>query len=826
MEKVKKTELLRRKHLDRVLSAIYDYPLTIIEAPIGFGKTTAVRGFLKAERNTPLWITFLNTGDSTLPWSNFTAQLSRLDETVSAKLKALGVPTDIPQVEKVLSLLNSIAFPAKTVLVIDDFHLSPDISISRFLLRIIMEQMDNLHIVIITRDTTHLDFSELFSKGLCYIISQQQLKFSDDEVHTYCRMMVDGISEAKIKKISEYSDGWISLIYMILLALENGVPVGMNDSIDELVEKTLFKPYDEQIRSFLLKLSFMDVFSAKQAQFVTGDEKAAELLKKLRKENAFVYYDQASQTYKIHNILLDFLRMKRHFNQEALRELYLRLGEWELSCNNFITAYGYFYKAGDVERILVHLNDPANIRNELTGFEGSFEMFNKAPRELLYQYPLAYLQHILLSIVRGNAETIADCSKRLDSLKKAYESMENIDEEYRNHILAEILIFKRFTSFNIINPSDEHNAEILRLLNGQQSYIMHRENEFTMGSPHLLYVYFRDKGTFKQLSQLAIERFKAYAGFANGCGTGSEYLIQAEYALETGDWEAAELNSLKAIYKARPKAQTSIIICANFALIRLNILQGKVLEAVDMLKQLEEDISSLNNSIYNTTIDMCKGYIYACLDQHEKIPLWLQTGDMTTADLLYHGIAFNYIVYGKAVMLSRNYAALEVLTEDLEEQFNLFSNQLGFIHNHIFSAVAKYRLYGMDKGVAELEQALAKAQADDILLPFVENAPHIIDMLRIAANRDSRNEYLQKVVSYCEQYLEGLKNGYPGKIKLSPREIEVLSLTAEGLKREEIATRLNVSLGTVKVHLEHIYIKLEASGKVSAIKIARLNGLI
>lgn len=293
--------------------------------------------------------------------------------------------------------------------------------------------------------------------------------------------------------------------------------------------------------------------------------------------------------------------------------------------------------------------------------------------------------------------------------------------------------------------------------------------------------------------------------FADGCGTGSEHLLPAEYALETGDESAAELNSFRAIYKARTKDQTSIIICANFTLIRLYILQGKVPEAIEMLKQLEQDIAEVNNSIYNTTIDMCKGYIYACLGQTEKIPYWLQTGDMTTADLLYQGVAFNYIVYGKSVMLSKNYVVLDVLTESFQEQFSIFSNQLGMIHNYIFKAVAKYYLNGVSAGVIELENALAMAQADDIIMPFVENAPCILDMLKIAANNDSENEHINKVVLLSEQNMEVLKNTQPSKVGLSPRELEVLSLVAEGLRRDEVADRLFLSEGTVKTHIKNIY---------------------
>jgi len=43
---------------------------------------------------------------------------------------------------------------------------------------------------------------------------------------------------------------------------------------------------------------------------------------------------------------------------------------------------------------------------------------------------------------------------------------------------------------------------------------------------------------------------------------------------------------------------------------------------------------------------------------------------------------------------------------------------------------------------------------------------------------------------------------------LSAREREVMLLVAEGLSNEEIARRLEISDGTVKVHLQDIYSKL------------------
>jgi LuxR family maltose regulon positive regulatory protein len=819
--------LLNRERLNSLLSFIYDYPLTIVTAPIGYGKTTAVRSFLQSEKCHPLWISFLNSEESTtFFWSKFTSELERLSEKDAARLKALGFPVTVPQYEKVLEILSGIRLKRNIVLVVDDFHLSSDPAAGKFLMQLVLEKIEKFHVVIITRNTTNLDYTGPLSKGLCQIITQQNLKFSEDEVREFCTEADDRISKADLKRINNYTDGWISLIYLVLVGMENGVPIGMNDSIDDLIDKVFFQVYDEHIKGFLYKLSIMNSFTAEMAMSVTQEQKTYDILKELHRENAFVYYDQTSKTYRIHNVLLDYLRLKCPYSAEQLQMLYRQLGEWYLEKNDFPSAYAYFNRAGETERILAHLNDPRNIRNELTLFEGSFEMFRKIPVEVLNRYPLAYLQHILLSIVQGDEKSMPETAERLYTLQKAYKEMEGTDEKYRERILAEILIINKFLIFNHLDLGDDYNRNILRLLNGQQSYIMQRDNEFTFGSPHLLYIYFRDPGTLKAIADAGAVSFTSYSQFADGCGTGSDYLLAAEYALETGDWEAAELNSRKAVYKAKTKDQTSIIICAKFTLIRLAILQGQIKEAIAVLKELEEEIHDLNNSFYNTTIDMCRGYVYACLGRPEMVPYWLQTGAMKEGDLLYQGVSFNYIVYGKSLLASGNYVALEIMAESSRECFAIFSNQLGFIHNGIFEAVAKYRLYGIREGAAVLRNVLLETQKDDIIMPFAENAPHLIEILESIVNADFKNEYLKRVLTACEQYMKSLKSNRVKKISLSGREVEVLSLAADGLKRDEIASRLMVSQGTVKTHLQNIYQKLDVSGKTTAIKIAQMHGLI
>jgi two-component system, NarL family, response regulator YdfI len=61
---------------------------------------------------------------------------------------------------------------------------------------------------------------------------------------------------------------------------------------------------------------------------------------------------------------------------------------------------------------------------------------------------------------------------------------------------------------------------------------------------------------------------------------------------------------------------------------------------------------------------------------------------------------------------------------------------------------------------------------------------------------------------------------------LTPREIEVLGMIAEGMGNKEIAWRLGISEHTVKFHISSIFAKLNATSRTEAVTVGIRQGLI
>ena len=81
----------------------------------------------------------------------------------------------------------------------------------------------------------------------------------------------------------------------------------------------------------------------------------------------------------------------------------------------------------------------------------------------------------------------------------------------------------------------------------------------------------------------------------------------------------------------------------------------------------------------------------------------------------------------------------------------------------------------------------------------------------------------QKLMS--QEVAERMAEYFP-QVALTPREVEVLTLVAQGLANKEIAVKLGTANGTVKIHVQNILAKLNATDRTRAVTIALQRGII
>lgn len=813
-----------RKRINNILAELYFYPLTVIEAPAGYGKTTAVNDFFMEQKNKPVWISFRQMTEMSENWKKLTSGLSKLSDDRLGRLKHMDYPSNASQRSEIISILENIDFYKPAVVVFDNFECCRDRQFIQLIMQIMEEEPGNLHFVILTRDITELDFVELLAAGKCLVISQHQMKFTTEEAMEYCALRNTNLTEPEIQKVIRYTDGWISMLYLVLNGIEEKIPVGLSSTLDELIDKTLFSNISKELQNFILRLSFMDCFTLQQAKYVTGYRETNILVRELRKKNAFIYYDNGDRKFKIHPVLLDFLRSRQTFSEEESSRIYNRLGEWCLQQEELPEAYAYLARAGEAEKILSHLNSMTQRGKLCMKFEGVDEIFASVPQNILYKYPVAYLRYLFHAILNQKKKVTQDLTDRLHSIEACYLTKSDLTESERRRILAEILCVRKFTAFNRLPEMHAYNEKIAALLENNQLSVIQNKDEFTFGSPHYLYIYFRDAGSFRTIASLAQE--SVHVHFSNGCGMGSDSLAAAEYACETADYDRALLESRKAVYQAEVKAQWSVVICAEFTMIRAALAVGKTEMANEVIQQLRDLVKKQNSAVYSSTVQLCMGYVFSSIGMTEKIPQWLRKGDLSVLSTFFGGLGFDRLVYAKVLLAQGEYLKLEALADVFRSSFAIYQNRLGFIHIAALQAAAKSQLEGVNKAVPLLKAALQMAEEDKIILPFAECAGHLLPVFKAMNQKEQRNPFTRKVWLSCADYLEKLNGIMTRKPELTEREKEVLTLLSEGMNRNEMAQRLCISPATVKRHLENIYHKLEVEGRTAAVKMALSGGLI
>jgi LuxR family maltose regulon positive regulatory protein len=151
----------------------------------------------------------------------------------------------------------------------------------------------------------------------------------------------------------------------------------------------------------------------------------------------------------------------------------------------------------------------------------------------------------------------------------------------------------------------------------------------------------------------------------------------------------------------------------------------------------------------------------------------------------------------------------------------------------VLQAVALQAHGEQDQAVHLLYDALSIAAPGGFIRLFVDEGPPMAHLLSQAAALGGMSDYTGKLLALCKadaQQGEDTSSlpppAQPLLEPLSPRELEVLQLMAQGHSNQEISERLFLALSTVKGHNRNIFGKLQVQRRTEAVARARTLGLL
>lgn len=814
-------KIVRRKRIEMILNRIFEVPILCVCAPMGYGKTTAVKNFLDKKKNIEVvWFNGSNEeNDDVWMWHKFGDSLKKSNLKMSERLINCGIPKSNMDNRRIIEAIRE-EMHNKTVLVIDDWDYKRTIFIKPLLKAIAFEGITDLHIVLISRNRPEKEYIELESKKKCIIVGQEDIAFTFDETVEFFKTNGVELNEKENQEVYEYTGGWTSATYLALLQYYEEHNFKDIPKATELIKTAVYDKFDETTRKIILKLALVENFTLEQAIYITKDERCNFIIKRLISNNCFIKYDRKSKAYNLHSILKNALEEEILYSDVNFYEVNNAAGDWYSENDEDIQAIEYYYKAKNFQRILDLIE--RNYTISLTNLWGRIinSVFEELSFEEKISRPIAYLTYLFFYIIYEDA-IIGE--KLLDEVKEIYIKDKKLKD--KKHILGEITFLESLLMLNDVKKMMYYHKKAYELFEGGTSRIANNRMPVSFGSPHFLCLYHNKIGKLKDIVECFEKEMDYFIHISNGGATGVKYLVAAEYFFETGDINNGELFAYKALYKAKSKNQTSIILCSLFLLMRISVNRNDKLEIRNKFYDLIQKYENIDIPSYLNGAEIALGYINGITGNIDAMNNWIKEVPKNFMRIISPNVKMSYLICGLAMIVKRKYIELEVQAETMLEAYEANNkNIFGIIHAYIFDSIAKYNLYGIEKAEKSLLKAINLAKEDGIIMTFVELSSHILPILKTLI----KDEFTQVLLKKCEEfnkiYLEEYIAGK--KIELTPRELEVMKLVEEGYTQCEISSKLHIALITVKKHIASVYLKLNVQNKTIAINILKENAIL
>jgi LuxR family maltose regulon positive regulatory protein len=304
----------RRRLLEDLRTRLGSYPLTLLSAPAGYGKTTVLAALpptypelstawlsLDEEDNDPVrFLTALITA------------LQRLDPdcgTISESLLASPIHQSAGVLRVISVLINDIleTFSNPFTLILDDLHRITEPSIFVALDYLLEHRPPALRLVVATRVDPPLALARLRARGELSELRLTELRFTEEETGLFLNDHLNlGLSPGDLALLHARTEGWPVGLRLLASSLDRATSAeGRRQFIHHLAKtdrnvfdfltEEVFSRQEEATRAFLLETAILPELTPSLCQAVTGRPDAGTVLEELYRRNLYLVQISPSQ---------------------------------------------------------------------------------------------------------------------------------------------------------------------------------------------------------------------------------------------------------------------------------------------------------------------------------------------------------------------------------------------------------------------------------------------------------------------------------------------------------------------------------------------------
>lgn len=419
-----RTRVLHRERVENELQKILNFPLTIIHAGTGFGKSTAILSSIQNFKNPIYWYTISGTDrDPKLFLAKlFTAFNQNGIPLGDEALRVLDMP-DATQQEALIALLNEITrvINEETLLILDDFHRVSDVpEIVNFIDWMINRIPPKLHLVIITRHRPHFpSMNKWIVKGDVLEIDKKTLTFTSGESKQLFEESYEiSLSDKTIELIQEKTEGWAIGLQIVWQTIQSHPNMSIQQVLEESIQTrgALFDYLAEEVlaglpvehKNFLLKTSILSKLDSETCDFLLNSSKSDEILRHLHNTGLFIE-ELRPGVWRYHQIFREFLSNRLQNSSINVIDLHLKIASYFRAHEYWEETIYHLLSASEFDQINQILENIGSSMIKDGRYESINYWINEIPQPTRNKFP--YMAYLLGEVNRymENFEQALEC---------------------------------------------------------------------------------------------------------------------------------------------------------------------------------------------------------------------------------------------------------------------------------------------------------------------------------------------------------------------------------------------------------------------------------